>query len=55
MVKLGFIHLFLRLIKRQHQLIQLYIEKKVENIQLKDSYAVQAEFRLNVVSVLLAN
>jgi hypothetical protein len=29
------------------------VEKGVEDIQLKDTYAVEAEFRLNVISALL--
>lgn len=53
LVKLGFVHCFLRTIKRQHELVNRYIAKKVENLQLKNTYACEAEFRLNVLSLLL--
>ena len=53
MVKNGFIHFFQRITKRQHQLIHHYIDKKVENIQLKNSYSNQSEFKLNILNALL--
>jgi hypothetical protein len=53
LIKLGFVHFFVRVVKTQHRLIEKYVEKGVEDIQLKDTYAVEAEFRLNVISALL--
>ncbi len=53
MVRLGFVYLLQRVIKRQHELIAKYISKNVENLQLKNNYAVEAEFRVNAVSALL--
>lgn len=53
MVRLGFVYLLQRVIKRQHELIAKYISKNVENLQLKNNYAAEAEFRINAVSALL--
>lgn len=53
MIRLGFLHFFLRITKRHHELIGLYTDKKVENLQLKESYADQAEFKLNGLALLL--
>jgi hypothetical protein len=39
MIKLGFIHFFMRIMKKQHEFLDIYIKKGVENIQLKNIYS----------------
>lgn len=39
MIRLGFVHFFNRIMKKQHELIKKYIEKGVENMQLSQVYA----------------
>jgi hypothetical protein len=55
MIKIGFIHFFMRIMKKQHDSLDKYVRKGVENIQLKNIYNQEAEFRLNMIDLLLQN